>query len=63
MQTKGILIIFKALMQSILDSMKEMEKSSDLDADGIPLSDEYDKQGYVLAVLRDVCKNLEEYEK
>ena len=43
--------------------MKEMEKSSDLDADGIPLSDEYGKQGYVLAALRDVCKNLEEYEK
>lgn len=59
MKTKWILIILKSLIQIILDSMKEMEKSGDLDADGVPLSDEYDKQGFILASLRDIVSDIQ----
>ena len=62
MKTKWILIILKSLIQIVLDSMKEMESSGDVDADGVPLSDEYGKQGFILASLRDVIKKLEDYE-
>lgn len=63
MKTKWILIILKSLIQIVLDSMKEMENSGDVDADGVPLCDEYGKQGFVLASLRDVVKEIEENEK
>lgn len=62
MKTKWILIILKSLIQIVLDSMKEMENSGDVDADGVPLSDEYGMQGFILASLRDVIKKLEDYE-
>lgn len=63
MKTKWILIILKSLIQIVLDSMKEMEQSGDVDADGVPLSDEYGKQGFILASLRDVVSEIEENEK
>lgn len=63
MKSKWILIILKSLIQIVLDSMKEMEQSGDVDADGVPLSDEYVKQGFILASLRDVVSEIEEYEK
>lgn len=63
MKTKWILIILKSLIQIVLDSMKEMEQSGDVDADGVPLSDEYGKQGFILASLRDVVLKIEENEK
>lgn len=62
MRTKWILIILKSLIQIILDSMQEMEKSGDVDADGVPLSKEYDLQGYILASLRDIVKTITENE-
>lgn len=58
MKTKWILIILKSLIQIVLDSMKEMENSGDVDADGVPLSKEYDKQGFILASLRDIVKTI-----
>lgn len=67
MKTKWILIILRSLIQVIIDSMMEMEKSGDVDADGVPLSEEYDKQGFILASLRDIVSdiqfNTEENEK
>lgn len=67
MKTKWILIVLKALIQCIFDSMKEMEKSGDVDADGVPFSKEYDKQGFILAKLREIISdvelNCESYEK
>ena len=62
MKTKWILIILKSLIQIVLDSMKEMEQSGDVDTDGVPLNEEYDKQGYILAALRDIVKSLNDYE-
>lgn len=59
MKTKWILIILKSLIQVILDSMKEMEHSGDVDADGVPLSDEYCKQGFILASLREILSYVE----
>ena len=63
MKTKWILIILKSLIQIVLDSMKEIENSGEVDADGVPLSDEYGKQGFILASLRDVVSEIEENEK
>lgn len=67
MCTKWILIILKALITIVLDSMHEIEQSGDKDADGVPLSKEYDVQGYILASLRDIQtfveQNLYDYEK
>lgn len=62
MKTKWILIILKSLIQIVLDSMKEMENSGDVDADGVPLSEEYDKQGFILACLRDIVNVFNENE-
>lgn len=62
MKTKWILIILKSLIQIVLDSMKEMENGGDVDADGVPLSKEYDKQGFILASLRDIVKTINEDE-
>lgn len=62
MKTKWILIILKSLIQIVLDSMKEMENSGDVDADGVPLSKEYDRQGFILASLRDIVNAINENE-
>lgn len=59
MKTKWILIILKSLIQVILDSMKEMEQIGDVDSDGVPLSEEYDKQGFILASLRDIVSDIQ----
>lgn len=59
MKVKWILIILKSLIQIVLDSMEDMENSGDVDAYGVPLSDEYDKQGFILASLRDVVSKFE----
>lgn len=62
MKSKWILIILKSLIQIVLDSMQEMEKSGDVDADGVPLSKEYDTQGFILASLRDIVNTINEDE-
>ena len=58
MKTKLILVILNSLIQVILDSMKKMEESGDIDAYGVPLSEEYDKQGFILASLRDIVSDI-----
>lgn len=63
MKAKFILIFIKAIIDVILASMKEMEASGNLDADGVPLDVEYNKLGFLLASLRDVKSEFEKYEQ
>lgn len=57
-----VLVLIKAMIEILLMSMKAMEQSGSVDADGIPLDDDYQKQGFFLAGLRDLQKVYEENE-
>lgn len=56
-----ILRLLQAICTILVDSMKIYEKVGDCDADGIPVSSEYDRQAFLLASLRDTCKEIENY--
>lgn len=60
MKTKFILIFLKAVIQVLLESVSELEKNDEKDCDGLPLSDEWNEQTYMLASLRSLCKVIED---
>lgn len=58
MKTKFILKIVDFVIELLIMSLREMEDNGTKDADGVPLSKEYDRQGYLLACLRDAKKEF-----
>lgn len=59
MKLKYILIFLQAVIDIVLATMRDMEQSGDVDADGVPLDSDYNKFGFVLASLRDIKKEFE----
>lgn len=59
MKTKFVLIFLKAVISVLLESLKEIEDVGDKDADGIPVSVEWQEQTYLLAALRTAVHCIE----
>lgn len=45
---------YQLLCSNVVIAMRLLEEFDDLDPDGVPLSVEYDKLGYILAYLRSI---------
>lgn len=58
-----ILVLLQALIKILIEAMTSMETSGDVDADGIPLDDDYQKCGFFLASFRDTIKTFEDETK
>lgn len=58
--SKVILVLLKALVEILLMSLKDLEQSGNVDADGIPLDADYDRQRFLLASIRDTIKSYDD---
>lgn len=56
---KFLLTVITGLIDLILLQMRKIEKSSDLDADGLPTDSYYEELGYFLAMFRDYRNEIE----
>lgn len=57
--SKIVLVLVKALIEILLESMKHDEKN--LDPDGMPLNlEEYDRCGFLLASFRDIQNSFDD---
>ena len=61
--SKIILVLLKALIDICLMSMKSLENSGNVDTDGVPLDDDYQKLGFFLSSFRDTLKQYEDETK
>lgn len=57
--SKFIIKLLGFLVEVLVDSCQSYESDSDCDADGIPLSEEYERQSFLLAAIRDCLKCIE----
>lgn len=58
-----ILVLLKALINICLMSMKSLEISGNVDADGVPVDDDYQKLGFFLSSFCDTLKQYEDETK
>lgn len=56
---KFFLTVITGLIDLILMQMRKIEKTSDLDADGLPTDPYYEELGYFLAMFRDFRNDVE----
>lgn len=56
---KFLLTVINGLIDLILLHMRKIEKTSDLDADGLPTDPYYEELGYFLAKIRDYRNDFE----
>lgn len=56
---KFFLTVISGLIDLILLQMRKIEKTSDLDADGLPTDPYYEELGYFLAMFRDYRNEVE----
>lgn len=54
--SKIIIVLLQALIKILIESMNSMETSGNVDSDGVPLDDDYQKCGFFLASIRDTLK-------
>lgn len=54
-----ILKLLQFIVDTLVISLKRYEDISELDADGIPLSPEWERQSFLLSLLRDTVSNFE----
>lgn len=58
--SKIILILLQALVKILLEAMESMEDSGNVDADGVPLDEDYQKCGFFLASIRQTIKDYKD---
>lgn len=58
--SKIILVLLQALIKILIESMSYMEDSGKVDADGVPLDDDYQKCGFFLASIRQTIKDYKD---
>lgn len=58
--SKIILLLLQALVKILLEAMSTMEDSGNVDADGVPLDDDYQKCGFFLSSIRDTIKQYKD---
>lgn len=58
--SKIILILLQALVKILLEAMTSMETSGNVDGDGVPLDDDYQKCGFFLASIRQTIKDYKD---
>lgn len=58
--SKIIFILLHALVKILLEAMTSMETSGNVDADGVPLDDDYQKCGFFLASIRQTIKDYKD---
>lgn len=54
-----ILKLLQFIVDTLVISLKRYEDISELDSDGIPLSPEWERQSFLLSLLRDTVSNFE----
>lgn len=57
---KFVLVVLSALVDLLVSHMKEIEKRDEFDADGVPLDDDYNTCGFLVASFRDVIREFNE---
>lgn len=55
--SKFVMLLLEALLKLVIDSAKCYEESSNVDADGVPLDDEYFRQATLCTVIREAIKD------
>lgn len=57
--SKFVIKLLGFLIEILVESCEYYEKETDCDADGIPFSEEYERQSFLLAAIRDCIKCVE----
>lgn len=55
--SRFVLLLLEALLKIIVDSAKLYEDGKDVDADGVPISDEYFRQSLLCSLIREAIKD------
>lgn len=58
MKIKIFMILLQAIIKMVLAVLKDYEDSGDKDADGVPVSADYEKFSYVNSSLQDLYNQL-----